>query len=147
VDLAGKKDTVKILSDLQTAYLSHKPLQAAMGEDNERFIRAAYRALGSGDAQELGSLMTQAQRNFDKNVAPQCPQELASPLLHELLACGDLEPFIYGGKGVGSQGDGTAQFVARSEADRESAMDVIARKFPQMRSFPLTIVPGRQGKS
>jgi galactokinase len=40
---------------------------------------------------------------------------------------------------VGSQGDGTAQFVARSQSDRDAAMKKITAAFPQMQCFPLTI--------
>ena len=85
--------------------------------------------------------MTQAQQVFDKLVAPNSPKELASPLLHRLLKMKELSPHIYGGKGVGSQGDGTAQFVARSVQDRDLAIDRIVREFPEMRCFPLTISP------
>ena len=142
VDLAGKKDTVKILADLQGAYLRSKKLQKALGPENERIIRAAYRALSAGDAAELGGLMTQAQQVFDDLVAPHSQQELASPLLHQVLSLAPLQGHVHGGKGVGSQGDGTAQFVARGEADRRAAMDIIAAAFPQMRCFPLTISAG-----
>ncbi len=141
VDLAGTKDTVKILSDLQQSYLPNRKLQAALGAESERIVRAAYRALQAADAQELGSLMHEAQVNFDQNVAPNSPQQLASPLLHELLACDELKCHLYGGKGVGSQGDGTAQFVAKSEADRDEAMRLITQKFPNMQCFPLTVTP------
>jgi len=144
VDLAGKKNTVKILADLQKSYLSAKPLQQALGEESERIIRASYRALGAGDAAELGKLMREAQGVFDQHVAPSSPEQLASPLLHALLADGELSEHTFGGKGVGSQGDGTAQFVARSAADSAAATAIIARKFPQMRSFPLTISPAMQ---
>lgn len=143
VDLAGKKDTVRILADLRQAYLSRKALQQALGPDNECYVRSAYRALQSGSAAELGGLMAEAQKSFDEKVAPNSPEELASPRLHQLLACPDLLPHVYGGKGVGSQGDGTAQFVAKGPAERDAAMKVIAAKFPEMRSFPLTIVPAR----
>jgi galactokinase len=141
VDLAGQKDTVRILADLQQAYVSNKALQEALGGENERIVRQAFRALGSGSAQDLGRLMRAAQENFDQRVAPNSPQQLASPLLHRLLADPQLARHTFGGKGVGSQGDGTAQFVARSAAGRRDAMALIARKYPRMRSFPLTIVP------
>ena len=52
-----------------------------------------------------------------------------------------IAPHIYGGKGVGSQGDGTAQFIARSSADRDAAMAKIVASHPQMLCFPLTILP------
>ena len=86
--------------------------------------------------------MLQAQRTFDEAVAPQSPVELAGPLLHKVLAMKEIAGHIYGGKGVGSQGDGTAQMVARSQSDREQAMLKIVQAFPRMRCFPLTIAPG-----
>ncbi len=142
VDLAGQKDTVKILGDLQEAYLHRPELQAGLGEENERIVREAYKALGAGDAEELGRLMTEAQENFDARVASACPDQLAGPLLHRLLNWGEIAGHVWGGKGVGSQGDGTAQFVARSAADREAAMTKICTEFPEMQCFPLTIFPG-----
>jgi len=140
-DLAGQKDTVRILADLQGAYLRSPPLQEALGPRNEQLIRAAYRALGEGNVKELGRLMTEAQRTFDELVAPHSPKELASPLLHKLLNSPAVGAHIYGGKGVGSQGDGTAQFVARTRADRDAAMRIISEEFPAMCCFPLTITP------
>jgi galactokinase len=139
VDLAGAKDTVRILADLQGAYLQKPDLQRALGEANERVIRSAYRALVAGDAQRLGELMKQAQDTFDELVVPNSPEQLASPLLHGVLGLGAIAEHVYGGKGVGSQGDGTAQFVARSAADRDLAMEKIQKAFPQMQCFPMTI--------
>ncbi|HDZ19887.1 hypothetical protein LCGC14_0204600 [marine sediment metagenome] len=139
VDLAGKKDTIKILGDLQKAHPDSPALQKALGQENERIVRQAYRALTEGDAETLGALMTEAQANFDQLVAPHSAEQLASPLLHQALALDTLAPHIYGGKGVGSQGDGTAQFVARSEDDRQAAMDAITQMFPEMQCLPLTI--------
>ena len=141
VDLAGKKDTGGILDDLRSAYLESKDLRQALGESNERIVRRVYRALNAGDAADLGRLMTEAQENFDRGVAPHSPDQLASPLLHEVLAFDRIAEHVYGGKGVGSQGDGTAQFVARSAADRDAAMAKIAQAFPKMQCFPLTITP------
>lgn len=146
VDLAGQKDTVRILDDLRSNYLRSNALRQALGADNERLVRQAYRALSLADAERLGALMREAQRNFDEKVAPHSPSQLASPLLHELLSLADIQPHVFGGKGVGSQGDGTAQFVARSAQDREAAMRIIETKFPSMRCFPLTIVPAGPGK-
>jgi galactokinase len=141
VDLVGEKNTVRILSDLNCSYLKSKNLQRALGEENERIVRSAHHALTTGEAHLLGELMTEAQRQFDEFVAPHSPDELKSPLLHAVLELDDIAEHIYGGKGVGSHGDGTAQFVARSAADRDSSMEKISRHFPGMRCFPLTIVP------
>ena len=143
VDLAGQKDTVKILADLQGAYQSSKALQEALGPDNEAFIRLGCHALVTGDAAGLGLVMTEAQRSFDVKVGPHCPDQLASPKLHQLLGLAELTPHVHGGKGVGSQGDGTAQFVARGPSDREVTIRIVQETFPGMRCFPLTITPTR----
>ena len=140
VDLAGSKDTVRILADLQGHYLRNKSLQRALGEENERIVRRAYAALGAGDAEGLGGLMTEAQESFDKLVAPCSPKQLASPLLHEVLGMKAISPHVWGGKGVGSQGDGTVQFVARGPEDRDQAIKKIVSTYPQMQCFPLSVV-------
>ncbi len=139
VDLAGEKDTIRILADLRRAYQQTPQLQQALGGDNEQIVRRAYQALSDGCPAELGRLMTEAQELFDARVAPHSQPHLLSPRLHRLLSCEAIGEHIYGGKGVGSQGDGTAQFVARSEDDRQAAMEKIGRAFPEMACFPLTI--------
>ena len=139
VDLAGHKDTVRILRDLQTSYPANEDLQKALGQENEKITLLAREALKAGDARTLGYLMNQAQAVFDRLVAPCSPEGLESPLLHRLLRHEPLLEHVYGGKGVGSQGDGTAQFVARSKSDRDAAMRLVESFFPQMRCFPLTI--------
>jgi len=144
VDLGGKKDTVRILRDLQTSYSKSRELQKALGQENEKIIRLAHKALLYGDAKTLGFLMNQAQTVFDRLVAPHSPEELRSPLLHMLLNYEPLLNHTYGGKGVGSQGDGTAQFVARSEGDRDAAIELLTRTFPHMRCFPLTVFANAQ---
>ena len=141
VDLAGSKDTVRILADLQGAYADSADLRAALGADNEAFVRRGCGAMVRGEAAELGEVMTAAQRNFDEKIAPLCPEQLAGPLLHKVLSLESIAEHIHGGKGVGSQGDGTAQMVARSSADRDEAMKKITAAFPDMRCFPLTIRP------
>jgi len=139
VDLAGAKDTVQILADLQGAYDTNDDVQRALGPNNDDIVRQAYRAMSVGDGEALGCLMDDAQRNFDQFLAPHSPEQLASRLLHELLGLDALRTHVFGGKGVGSQGDGTAQFVARSMQDRDAAMALIAERFPQMQCLPLTI--------
>ncbi len=139
VDLAGKKDTVAILKDLHDHYLKEGNLQDALGPRNEAIVRQAFQLLQRGQADELGRLMAEAQQIFDSMVAIHSIGELAAPLLHRVLGLEQIQPHVYGGKGVGSQGDGTAQFVARSAEDRDLAMEKITSVFPQMRCFPLTI--------
>jgi galactokinase len=139
VDLAGAKNTVRILADLNAAYLRNTSLQDALGKRNDQLVRRAYRAIVDGDAQTVGALMTESQLMFDRDVAPHSPEELASPRLLDLLALDTLAPHIYVGKGVGSQGDGTAQFIARTAADRTAAIAAIRSAFPEMHCFPLPL--------
>lgn len=144
VDLAGLKNTIKILDDLQGAYSATDDgvaLFRALGPDNEQIVRDAFQALAAGDAAALGSLMIEAQINFDHGVRPYSPTELASPLLHHVLSLRTIGSLVYGGKGVGSQGDGMAQFVAIDDASRNEAMEIIQRTFVGMQCFPLTIGP------
>jgi galactokinase len=145
VDLAGRKDTVQILGDLQQAYPGRSDLQSALGIENERLVRRAHQALTAGDGPALGALMREAQSLFDRSIAPNSRQELASPMLHEVLDLRALKPHVFGGKGVGSGGDGMAQFVARSPGDRRAAMERIVETYPQMKAMPLTIWPAGAG--
>jgi len=138
VDLAGKKDTVKILGDLNHAFLKDEGLRDVLGARNEEIVRLAFQMIQGGRAKDLGRLMTQAQKEFDESIARHCC-ELEAFLLHEVLAFEGIQGHIFGGKGVGSQGDGTAQFVAKSKTDCLTAMGIINQAFPNMRCFPLTI--------
>jgi UTP-glucose-1-phosphate uridylyltransferase len=85
--------------------------------------------------------MQEAQVFFDRYAAPACPEELTAPVLHKVLDYGPLKPHIWGGKGVGSQGDGTAQFLARSSADQQAVIEIIERDL-DMACLKLTIQPG-----
>ena len=121
-DLDGQKDTVKILKDLQSAFenvppkvenASHADAQKFLGELSYEYVQTAKRALSSNNAKLLGQTFTEYQRAFDLHLVPLCESELTAPKLHAILADPKVKIYSYGGKGVGSQGDGSAQFVAR----------------------------------
>jgi UTP-glucose-1-phosphate uridylyltransferase len=123
-DLNARKDTVTILRDLNAAYpyprtAGHASLHRLLGRENEHIIAAVMSAMASGDAERAGRLMTEAQALFDRFAAPLSPVELESPTLHSVLNDSAAQALTYGGKGVGSQGDGTVQFIARSGPDAE----------------------------
>ncbi len=144
VDLDGFKDTQKILQRLNQCYpLALTPLQTKvqsyLGEINCELVQQASTALQQGNAAQLGALMSLAQAQFDRYVAPACPEQLSAPLLHQLLNHPPLQPLIYGGKGVGSQGDGTAQLVTRDRYCQEQAIALIEQDFPQMSCYKLDI--------
>ena len=130
VDLGAQKDTKEILARLNQCYPFARDAVARgvhhyLGPLNKGIVARAADDLRAGDAEGIGRLMTEAQRLFDEHCAPACPEELTAPVLHMVLRHAALRPHIWGGKGVGSQGDGSAQLVARSEADREVVMRIL----------------------
>jgi UTP-glucose-1-phosphate uridylyltransferase/mevalonate kinase len=148
VDLQAQKDTMEILNRLNRCYPFaendiEKGVQELLGPINKRLVHQAMEALRDSDAARLGRLMTEAQAFFDRYAIPACPEELTSPVLHKVLEYQPLKPYILGGKGVGSQGDGTAQFICRSEADQQAVIQILERdlKMPALR---MTITPQQQ---
>lgn len=144
-DLKAGKDTVKILSDLNKCYPfaendREKAVQEALGADNREYIARGARLLEAGDAEGLGALMREVQDNFDRKVAPACPSQLKSPVLHSVLMDSELDKWIYGAKGVGSQGDGTVQLLARDEKSQKAVIDYL-NNVRGMDAFPLTLRP------
>lgn len=144
-DLKAGKDTVRILSDLNKCYPfaendKERAVHEALGADNHEYIARAAALLEAGDAKGLGALMREVQENFDKKVAPACLSQLRSPVLHSVLRDEKLQKWIYGAKGVGSQGDGTVQLLARDEESRNALIRYLNNE-RGMEAFPLTIKP------
>ena len=130
VDLHAKKNTLEILNRLNRCFpmaeneMEHN-VQELLGPINKRIIHAAIDSLHQSDAEQLGKLMVEAQLLFDRYATPACPEELTAPVLHQVLNYAPIQPHIFGGKGVGSQGDGTAQFLAKSAEDQEAVIQII----------------------
>ncbi len=148
VDLQAKKDTMEILNRLNHCYPFaenevEKGVQDLLGPINKRIVSQALDALRSSNPEKLGELMSEAQVLFDRYATPACPEELTSPVLHSLLDYAPLKPHIFGGKGVGSQGDGTAQFICRSLLDQQAVMDILEHDL-QMPAMRMTITPQQQ---
>ena len=147
-NLLASKDTIRILRDLNHAYPfanteTDRKVQEALGPDNRVIIREAIQKLEEGDAPGLGALMLKAQSLFDEKVMPAC-EELKAPALHAVLNDPAIKTWTYGAKGVGSQGDGSVQFLAKSEEDANLLQQYL--KEQGMPSFTLTIKPGQTVK-
>lgn len=149
-NLCAAKDTVKILADLNKCYPfaddeKQQRVHEALGEDNKVIIEKAREYLKAGDAESLGALMVEAQQLFDEKIAPASPKELSAPVLHSVLNDPEIQQWIYGAKGVGSQGDGTVQFLCKDAQSRAELMKylLVAKGMP---SFALTLNPGRTVK-
>ena len=143
-DLVGEKDTIKILADLNKAYPfpSNAQEQAeheALGVKNQDIVDRAIQYMANGKAEALGKLMTEAEELFDKAVMPMCPEELAAPKLHAVLADEYIKSLSYGGKGVGSHGDGSVQFLARDEECQQKIVDYLISK--GMPAYKFTLHP------
>ena len=148
VDLKAGKDTREILTGLNRCFpfaqdQMQKNVQNYLGPINHRIVTQAAEALKQGDARKLGALMNEAQELFDKNLQPACPSQLTAPILHKLLDYAPLKPLLYGGKGVGSQGDGTAQLLAKDAQSREKAIAIIERDLG-MSCLELVLRPARR---
>ncbi len=141
-DLKAKKDTKKILSDLNKAYPfaqteKDKKIHEALGEDNHKIISEAIAAIADGDAEKIGKLMIKAQKLFDKKIAPGCPEELTAPKLHKILNDEKIKELSFGGKGVGSQGDGTVQFIAKNKECQKELTEYLNKIGLEAHAFKL----------
>jgi len=150
VDLRAGKDTRRILSDLNACFPDTPGevaarVRDALGAPNLERLARARGAVEAGDAPELGALMTEAQEVFDRDVAPACP-ELRSPRLHELLAHPAVAELAHGGKGVGSQGDGCAQLVAKGAEERDRLAALLEASL-DVHCLPLTPGVGGDGRA
>lgn len=142
-DLGSKKDTIKILSDLNKCYPfasnnKEANVQMALGELNREIINDAIICLENGKNEEYGKLMVKAQEIFDKYVSPACPEELNAPVLHSILKDEYIKTLTYGAKGVGSQGDGTVQFLAKDKKCQEELINYLNNE-KNMSAFKLTL--------
>ena len=142
-DLCAEKDTIRILSDLNKAYPfpsndAERAEHEALGSRNLEIVERAIKYMAEGKVKELGALMTEAEQLFDEKVAPMSPA-LWSPKLHSVLQDPDIQPMVWGGKGVGSHGDGSVQFLARSESDQQRLVDYLNDR--GMKAYKLTLKP------
>ena len=142
-DLCAEKDTIKILSDLNKAYPfpttdADRAEHEALGQQNLDIVHRAIQYMAEGDAESLGQLMTEAEALFDEKVVPMSPA-LRSPKLHSVLQDPDIQPLVWGGKGVGSHGDGSVQFLSRSAEAQQQLIAYLNDR--GMKAYPLTLKP------
>jgi len=143
-DLNAKKNTIKILNDLNKCYPfaetdKERKVHEALGELNQNIINRAIEYLQKGNQEELGKLMSEAQEIFDSMIAPASPTELAAPKLHAFLQDDNIKSLTFGGKGVGSQGDGAIQFLARDAEAQKSLCAYLNKN--GLTTYQLTIKP------
>lgn len=142
-DLCAEKDTIRILSDLNKAYPfaqndAEHDLHRALGEWNHDIVNRAIGYMAEGKVEQLGALMTEAEEQFERYVTPMSAA-LQAPKLRAVLHDPQIQPLIYGGKGVGSHGDGSVQFLARNAEAQQQLIDYLNAE--GMKAYPLTLQP------
>ena len=143
-DPCAEKDTVRILRDLNKAYpFASNEMEErehlALGELNQQIVQRAIGYMAEGKVEELGKLMTEAEALFDSHVVPMSPEALAAPKLHQVLSDPNIQPLVWGGKGVGSHGDGSVQFLARDAESQQKLTDYLNSQ--GLKAYQLTINP------
>jgi UTP-glucose-1-phosphate uridylyltransferase/mevalonate kinase len=148
VDLHAGKDTKEILAKLNRCYPFaeddlQRSVQKYLGPINTRLTGEAVAAIRAGDARRVGRLMREAQAVFDEHLQPACPSQLTAPVLHKVLSYEPIQPYVLGGKGVGSQGDGSAQFIVKDELAQQRVIEILERDL-KLTCLKLDIECGRR---
>ena len=129
-DLCAGKGYQEILKKLNQCYPFaenelQRNVQKYLGPINKDIVARSRKMLQTGDAEGLGALMKEAQALFDQHLVPACPTQLTAPVLHKVLNYQPIQSYIYGGKGVGSQGDGSVQFIAKDEKSQQKIIEIL----------------------
>lgn len=108
---------------------------------NQDLAWKAIIAITTGDLQLLAQTMTQAQQLFNESAIHNCPSELTAPVLNSTLQNPHLKQHYLAAKGVGSQGDGSIQFLCESYEQQQQLLNVLTSNPWNYDAFALTIAP------
>lgn len=131
-DLNKSKDTLKILNDLNSCYPfpkneKEKKVHTFLGEKNREYINLAKKYIEEGDLKSLGKLYTKYQEDVDKYLLP-ITDALESPYLHKTLNDKYIKEITLGGKGCGSFGDGSVQFLVEDKNKQTMLINYMKEK-------------------
>ncbi len=118
--------------------MSPQSLMVQYVVDNVSICRSAKEAIECGDIHGLASAMTAAQTSFDKCAMPNCLSELTSPILHSVINDTHIRDLALAVKGVGSQGDGSVQFLCVDESRQHQVLEYMKITYG-MSGFKLTV--------
>lgn len=90
--------------------------------------------------------MQQALAQMDQYGAAACPSQLVAPVLHSVVQDAAVQALVLGSKGVGSNGDGTVQFLCGSDEHAQRLCSLLGSKFG-MQGFSLCIPACRDSRS
>ncbi len=150
VDLKAFKDTVIILKDLNSCFpIPNNENQQRMHHyhcEIQRVAKMAKEAIEQGNIMTVAKAMKEAQQLFDECAMPNCPSQLTSPKLHALIEDNFIQEHTLAVKGVGSQGDGSAQILVESVEKQELVLKYVKEAL-QLDGFLLSIPAQQQANS
>ena len=111
---------------------------------NQDLAWKAIIAITTGNLELLAQSMTQAQQLFNESAIHNCPSQLTAPRLNSTLQDLDLRQYYLAAKGVGSQGDGSIQFLCQSYEQHPQLLNILTTNPWNYDAFPLTIAPTTQ---
>jgi len=141
VDLNSSKDTRKIMNSFNKALPfakneKDKRIHDIIGNKNVELVEKAIYSLEHGDIKLFGKCLSDAQKLYD--AAKEACTEYKAPTLHLLLNDGFIKYYSYGGKSVGSGGDGSLLLVCDNESNQNTLQEYI-KEIYKMESIPFCI--------
>jgi hypothetical protein len=122
--LLGDDDTATpLITSLREVNVDHSP-SIFLRRENHLLVQLACVCILRGSVLGLGAVMQYFQALFDVSLQHLCP-ELKSPKLHRILADEEVRRLSVGGKGVGSQGDGSIQFLCATQEDQHALYELL----------------------
>jgi galactokinase len=151
VDLGSEKDTVEILNQLQKNYYEavaeDSPIRTFFRQ-NRRTVHEAKNILEmqytssanlNNQVEKLGNLMSDIQNMFDRCLTPLCLGHLRAPILHKVASYTPIQHLIFGGKWIGSGGDGSLLLLTKDEASQQKVIRILYEEL-KLYSWPLSIL-------
>ena len=140
-DLNSKKNTSKIMRDFNNCFpyakdKKQKTVHDMVGIKNMKLVDKAAKYIQKGNKRKLGKVLNKIQKLIDRTYVV-C-DELKAPKLHEVLKDKNIQKLSYGGKGVGSGGDGSVQILAKDRKAQYELLKYFKEKL-KMEAFEINI--------
>jgi len=143
-DLNGRKDTKKILSTLHSCFPFpktnlEKKVKEMLCEKNKLLIDEMIYSMKVGNIEKIGRLMNYSQRLIDESAGLIC-DELKAPILHKVMRDPNIKNWSYGSRGIGSNGDGSIEILARNEKCQKKIEEYLKDEY-DMNTFSCSFNP------
>lgn len=143
-DLNGKKDTKNILSTLHSCFPFPKnkveeKVKELLCEKNKSIVKEMIYCMKNGDLEKIGRLMSYSQRLIDESASLLC-SDLKAPILHEIMRDSNIKMWSYGSRGLGTNGDGSIQILAKNEKCQKEIEKYLMQEY-DMKTFSCNINP------